>query len=109
MAGKCFKIDLIDRDDQKAVSSLYDIAKKASEHQLLVDYHGMYKPSGMQRTWPNVINCEGVKGLEKMRWDINDQPDYDVSIPFIRMMAGPMDYTPGAMRNAPKSAFRPVN
>lgn len=109
MGVRGFKIDFIDRDDQKAVSSLYDIAKKASEHQLLVDYHGMYKPSGMQRTWPNVINCEGVKGLENMKWGVNDQPGYDVSIPFIRMMAGPMDYTPGAMRNAPKSAFRPVN
>ena len=109
MGVKGFKIDFIDRDDQKAVSSLYDIAKKAADHQLLVDYHGMYKPSGMQRTWPNIINCEGVKGLENMKWGVNDQPGYDVSIPFIRMMSGPMDYTPGAMRNAPKSAFRPVN
>jgi len=109
MGVKGFKIDFIDRDDQKAVSSLYDIAKKAADHQLLVDYHGMYKPSGMQRTWPNVINCEGVKGLENMKWGTDNQPGYDVSIPFIRMMAGPMDYTPGAMRNATKSAYRPVN
>jgi alpha-glucosidase len=109
MGVKGFKIDFIDRDDQKAVSSLNDLAKKAAEHHLLVDYHGMYKPSGMQRTWPNVINCEGVKGLENMKWGTDNQPGYDVSIPFIRMMAGPMDYTPGAMRNASKSAFRPVN
>lgn len=109
MGVKGFKIDFIDRDDQKAVSSLYDIAKKAAEHHLLVDYHGMYKPSGMQRTYPNVINCEGVKGLENMKWGTDNQPGYDVSIPFIRMMAGPMDYTPGAMRNATKSAYRPVN
>jgi alpha-glucosidase len=104
-----FKIDFIDRDDQKAVSSLYEIAKRAAEHHLLVDYHGMYKPSGMQRTYPNVINCEGVKGLENMKWGTDNQPGYDVSIPFIRMMAGPMDYTPGAMRNATKNSFRPVN
>jgi alpha-glucosidase len=109
MGVKGFKIDFIDRDDQKAVSSLNELAKKAAEHHLLVDYHGMYKPSGMQRTWPNVINCEGVKGLENMKWGTDNQPGYDVSIPFIRMMAGPMDYTPGAMRNASKSAFRPVN
>ena len=109
MGVKGFKIDFIDRDDQKAISSLYELAKKAADHHLLVDYHGMYKPSGMQRTWPNIINAEGVKGLENMKWGTDNQPGYDVSIPFIRMMSGPMDYTPGAMRNAPKSAFRPVN
>jgi alpha-glucosidase len=109
MGIKGFKIDFIDRDDQKTVNSLYEIAKKAAEHHLLVDYHGMYKPSGMQRTYPNVINCEGVKGLENMKWGTDNQPGYDVSIPFIRMMSGPMDYTPGAMRNAAKPAYRPVN
>jgi len=109
MGVKGFKIDFIDRDDQKIVSSLYDIAKKAAAHHLLVDYHGMYKPSGMQRTWPNIINCEGVKGLENMKWGVDNQPGYDVSIPFIRMMSGSMDYTPGGMRNASKEAFRPVD
>ncbi len=109
MGVKGFKIDFIDRDDQKAISSLYDLAKKAADNHLMVDYHGMYKPSGMQRTWPNVINCEGVKGLENMKWGTDNQPGYDVTIPYIRMMSGPMDYTPGAMRNADKSAFRPVN
>ncbi len=109
MGIKGFKIDFIDRDDQKAVSSLYELAQKAADHHLMVDYHGMYKPSGMQRTYPNVINCEGVKGLENMKWGVDNQPGYDVSIPFIRMMGGPMDYTPGGMRNATKDAFRPVN
>jgi alpha-glucosidase len=109
MGVKGFKVDFIDRDDQKVVSSLFDIAKKAAAHHLLIDYHGMYKPSGMQRTWPNIINCEGVKGLENMKWGTDNQPGYDVSIPFIRMMSGSMDYTPGGMRNASKAAFRPVN
>jgi alpha-glucosidase len=109
MGVKGFKIDFIDRDDQKAVNSLYEIAKKAAGNHLLIDYHGMYKPSGIQRTFPNVINCEGVKGMENMKWGADNQPGYDVSIPFIRMMAGPMDYTPGAMRNASKAAYRPVN
>ncbi len=109
MGVKGFKIDFIDRDDQKAVSSLYEIAQKAAAHHLVVDYHGMYKPSGIQRTFPNIINCEGVKGLENMKWGTDNQPGYDVSIPFIRMLSGPMDYTPGGMRNASKSDFRPVN
>jgi alpha-glucosidase len=109
MGVKGFKIDFIDRDDQKMVSSLYDIAQKAADNQLIVDYHGMYKPSGIQRTFPNILNFEGVKGLENVKWGVKDHPGYDVSIPFIRMLSGPMDYTPGAMRNASKANFRPVN
>jgi alpha-glucosidase len=70
----------------------------------------MFKPAGLQRTYPNVINFEGVKGLENAKWAPSDDvPRYDVSIPFIRMVAGPMDYTPGAMRNATKATFRAVH
>ena len=66
----------------------------------------MYKPTGLQRTYPNILNCEGVKGMENVKWTPNDDvPRYDVTIPFIRMVAGPMDYTPGAMRNATRSGF----
>jgi len=108
MGIKGFKIDFMDRDDQKMVASLYHIAQKAAEFKLLIDYHGMYKPTGLQRTYPNVLNFEGVKGMENVKWTPNDDvPHYDVSIPFIRMVAGPMDYTPGAMRNATKSSFHP--
>ena len=106
---KGFKIDFIDRDDQAAISSTYAIAEKAAQNHLLVDYHGTSKPAGLQRTWPNVIGYEGVKGLENFKWANEDQPRYVASIPFIRMMAGPMDYTPGAMRNATQAAFRPIN
>jgi alpha-glucosidase len=109
MGVKGFKIDFIDRDDQKMVRSIYEIAKAAAADHLLVDFHGMYKPSGLQRTYPNVVNFEGVKGLENMKWGTTDQPGYDVSIPFIRMVSGPMDYTPGGMRNATKDGFRAVN
>jgi alpha-glucosidase len=110
MGVKGFKIDFMDRDDAKMVSSLYEIAKVAAEYKLLVDFHGMYKPTGIQRTYPNIVNFEGVKGLENSKWTPNDDvPRYDVSIPFIRMMAGPMDYTPGAMRNSNKANFRPLN
>jgi len=110
MGVKGFKIDFMDRDDQKMVTSLYTIAKKAADYKLLVDYHGMYKPTGMHRAYPNVINFEGVKGMENVKWTPNDDvPRYDVSIPFIRMVAGPMDYTPGAMRNSVKAYFKPNN
>lgn len=110
MGVKGFKIDFIDRDDQKMVKSIYDIAKKAASYKLFIDYHGMYKPTGIQRTYPNIVNFEGVKGLENAKWTPNDDmPRYETSIPFIRMLAGPMDYTPGAMRNAIRSDFRPSN
>lgn len=105
---KGFKVDFIDRDDAKMVNSVYDIAQKAANHKLIIDFHGMYKPTGIQRTYPNILNFEGVKGLENNKWTPNDDvPLYDCTIPFIRMMAGPMDYTPGAMRNAAKSEFKP--
>ena len=109
MGVKGFKIDFVDRDDQIAVASLYEIAKKAAEYHLLVDYHGVFKPTGLQKTYPNVIGFEGVKGLENYKWAIEDQPRYVVSIPYLRMMAGPMDYTPGAMRNSNKANYRPIN
>jgi alpha-glucosidase len=109
MGVKGFKIDFFDRDDQVAVASTYEIAKKAATYKLLVDYHGVFKPTGLQRTYPNVIGYEGVKGLENYKWANEDQPRYTVTIPFIRMMAGPMDYTPGAMRNSNQRNFRAMN
>jgi len=110
MGIKGFKIDFLDRDDAKMTASVYEIAQKAAAHKLLIDLHGMYKPDGLQRTYPNVINFEGVKGLENAKWTPDDDvPRYDVSIPFIRMVAGPMDYTPGALRNASKSSFRAIH
>lgn len=109
MGIKGFKIDFIDRDDQVAIASTYAIARLAAQYKLLVDYHGTSKPAGLQRTYPNVIGYEGVKGLENFKWANEDQPRYVVTIPFIRMLAGPMDYTPGAMRNATQSTYRPVN
>ena len=109
MGVKGFKIDFLDRDDQKMVASTYEIAERAAAHKLLIDYHGVYKPTGLQRTYPNVIGFEGVKGMENTKWARDDVPRYDVSIPFIRMMAGPMDYTPGAMKNANRENFRPIH
>ena len=107
---KGMKIDFIDRDDQLAVASTYDIAKLAAQHHVLVDYHGVFKPTGLQRTYPNVVGYEGVYGLENFKWAPSfDAPRYCVTLPFIRNQAGPMDYTPGAMRNTNKANYRPVN
>jgi len=107
---KGMKIDFVDRDDQLAVTSTYDIAKLAAEHHLLVDYHGIFKPTGLQRTYPNVVGYEGVYGLENFKWAKDfDAPRYCVTLPFIRNQAGPMDYTSGAMRNTNKENYRPVN
>lgn len=109
MGIKGFKIDFMDRDDQKMVQFYYRMAKKAAEYHLMIDYHGAYKPTGLQRTFPNILNIEAVHGMEQLKWSNPDMPQFDVSIPFIRMIAGPMDYTPGAMRNGTKETFRPIN
>jgi alpha-glucosidase len=106
---KGMKIDFIDRDDQVAVASTYEIAKLAAEYKLLVDYHGVFKPTGLQRTYPNVVGYEGVKGMENVKWADENVPRYDVTLPFIRNLAGPMDYTPGAMRNSNQANFRAIN
>ncbi len=109
MGIKGFKIDFMDRDDQKMVQFYYRMAKKAAEYYLMIDYHGAYKPTGLQRTFPNIVNFEGVRGMENVKWSNTDFPLYEVTIPFIRMIAGPIDYTPGAMKNANKENFRSIN
>ena len=111
MGVKGFKIDFMDRDDQMMVDFHRRAAETAAKYHLLVDFHGTYKPAGLDRTYPNVVNYEGVHGLEQMKWSGEnvDQVTYDVTIPFIRMVPGPMDYTQGAMRNASRGNYRPVN
>lgn len=102
---KGIKVDFMQRDDQWMVNYYYKIAREAAERHLLVDFHGAYKPAGLRRTYPNVITREGVRGLEWCKWSDVVGPEHDVTIPFIRMVAGPMDYTPGAMDNAGKVNF----
>ncbi|MDR0394068.1 MAG: glycoside hydrolase family 97 protein [Tannerella sp.] len=109
MGIKGFKVDFMDRDDQPIVDFHRRGAEMGAKYKLLIDYHGTYKPTGLHRTYPNVINFEGVNGLEQMKWSMGlDQVTYDVTIPFIRQVAGPMDYTQGSMRNATKGNFRSV-
>ena len=111
MGIKGFKVDFFDRDDQQVIASAYKMAECAAKHHLYLDYHGL-KPFGIQRAYPNIFNFEGVKGLENSKWEprqgdgpLHNQPRYDVTAPYLRMLAGPMDYTPGAMTNAMKDCF----
>ena len=111
MGVKGFKVDFMDRDDQQMVNFLYEAARICAKYKMMVDFHGVFKPTGLNRTYPNVINYEGVNGLEQLKWspESYDMVTYDVTIPFIRMIAGPMDYTQGAMRNAARGCYRPIN
>ena len=111
MGIKGFKVDFMDRDDQVMVDFHRRAAEMAAKYGMMLDFHGTYKPTGLHRTYPNVVNYEGVHGLEQMKWSAAsvDQVTYDVTVPYIRMMAGPMDYTQGAMRNATRKNYHPVN
>jgi len=105
---KGVKVDFMQRDDQKMVNFYHEAARKTAEHHLLIDFHGSYKPDGLGRTYPNALTREGVMGMENNKWSRNVDPDFDVTIPFTRMVAGPMDYTPGAMVNMDSANFTPL-
>ena len=109
MGVKGFKVDFMNRDDQLMTDFNHRAAEMAAKYHLVLDLHGSHKPAGINRTWPNVLNVEGVAGLEQMKWAPNtvDQILYDTQIPFIRQLSGPMDYTQGAMRNAIKRNYYP--
>ncbi len=104
---KGVKVDFMQRDDQKIVNFYLEAARKTAEHHLLIDFHGAYKPDGLRRTWPNALTREGVKGMENNKWSKDINPEHDVTLPFTRMVTGPMDYTPGAMINMDKINFNP--
>ena len=101
------KIDFMNRDDQEMVNFYEEMARKAAAHHLVVDWHGAYKPTGLARTYPNVLNYEAVQGMEYSKGFYLETPEHDVTIPFTRMLAGPMDYTPGCFNNATKAQFKP--
>jgi alpha-glucosidase len=104
---KGVKIDFIERDDQEIPRLLEMVAKTCAEHHLLVDFHGCPKPTGLNRAYPNVVNYEGLKGMEQSKWCKDANPDNALLIPFIRMFNGPIDYTPGAMLNAQADQWVP--
>jgi alpha-glucosidase len=101
------KVDLMDRTDQWMVNWYRTLAKKAAEHHLMVDFHGAFKPDGMQRTYPNVLTREGVMGAEYNKWSARITPQHNVTLAFTRMLAGPMDYTPGGFDNVTRENFVP--
>jgi alpha-glucosidase len=99
------KIDGQNRDDQEMVRFTANWVRRAAEHHLLVDLHGAYKETGLRRTYPNLVGIEAVMGMEYNLWSERVTPEYDVTIPFTRMLAGPIDFTPGAFRNAARGKF----
>lgn len=106
-----FKVDFFDAQDAPMTQRLYRYAELAARYRLVLDFHGVSKPVGLSRTFPNVLNYEGVVGLENAKWasaEELDLPRNDVMIPFIRQAAGPVDYTPGALRNATRKDYRPM-
>ena len=110
MGIKGWKIDFMDYDDQQMVQFYRRAAETAARYGMMCDFHGAFKPTGLNRTYPNVINFEGVYGLENMKWNQRaDEVTYDVTIPFVRLVAGPADYTQGAMRNGTRANYRAVN
>ena len=99
------KIDFIDRDDQFAVKWYEDIAKTAAENHLMIDFHGAFKPTGLNRTWPNQITREGIQGDEYNKWSTKETPEHRATLPFTRVLAGGADYTPGGFSNRQPSQF----
>jgi len=105
---KGIKVDFMQRSDQLLINYYHKVSRETAQRKMLVDFHGDQKPASMTRTWPNLINAEGVRGLEWSKWSADTEPEHNVTLPFSRMFLGPMDYTPGAMLNAQRASFAPV-
>ena len=106
---KGLKIDFMQRDDQLVINFYHKVCREAARRRMLVDFHGAIRPATMTRTWPNLVNVEGVRGLEQTKWSKLANPEHNVTLPFTRMVLGPMDYTPGAMVNAgPEKYFTAI-
>jgi len=105
---KGIKVDFMQRSDQIMINYFDKVCREAAKRHMLVDFHGAQKPAVMTRTWPNLINTEGVRGMEWSKWSRESEPAHNVSLPFTRMFLGPLDFTPGAMRNATRETFAPI-
>jgi alpha-glucosidase len=103
-------VDFMDRDDQEMVAWYHEVAEKAARHKLTVTWHGAYKPTGMERTWPNVLSYEAALNQEYNKWsEQGTPPAHNLDIAFVRMLAGPLDYHQGGMRNMLPRDFAPRN
>ncbi len=105
---KGIKVDFMQRSDQIMINYFEKVSREAAKRHMMVDFHGDQKPAVMTRTWPNLINTEGVRGMEWSKWSWESEPAHNVSLPFTRMFLGPLDFTPGAMRNATRKTFAPI-
>ena len=105
---KGIKVDFMQRSDQIMINYFDKVCREAAKRHMLVDFHGDQKPAVMTRTWPNLINTEGVRGMEWSKWSWESEPAHNISLPFTRMFLGPLDFTPGAMRNATRQIFAPI-
>jgi alpha-glucosidase len=106
---KGIKVDFMQRSDQLLINYYHKVCREAAKRNILVDFHGDQKPASMTRTWPNLINTEGVRGMEWDKWSAETDPKHSTTLPFTRMFLGPMDYTPGAMLNAQKASFAAIH
>jgi alpha-glucosidase len=106
---KGIKVDFMQRSDQLLINYYHKVSRETAKRKMLVDFHGDQKPASMTRTWPNLINTEGVRGMEWDKWSAETDPKHSTTLPFTRMFLGPMDYTPGAMLNAQKASFAAIN
>lgn len=106
---KGIKVDFMQRDDQLLINFYHKVSRETAKRHMLVDFHGAQKQITMTRTWPNMISGEGVRGMEWSKWSSESEPKHNVTLPFTRMFLGPMDYTPGAMRNATRTTFAAIH
>ena len=105
---KGFMFDFIDGDHQKRVNMCHELLKLAAEHKMFVIFHGAYKPTGICRTYPHLLNQEGVRNLEYNKWSKEPiTPEHNLTVAFTRMPVGPMDYHQGGFRSVPPSEFQP--
>lgn len=102
---KGIKVDFMDRDDQQMVDWYHRLMRSTAEHRLMVNLHGAYRPTGLNRTWPHYLTQEGVLGAENNKWSRRITPSHNLVLPFTRMLLGPMDYTPGGFRNVSMADF----
>ena len=101
-------VDFFDHDDQDTVEFAEEILQASARHHILIHFHGVWKPTGWQRTYPNLMNHEGALNLEYLKWSDLCTPEHTLNLLFTRMVAGPMDYHAGGFRAVTRAEFKPI-